>query len=206
MQINGSGQCGLGRPALCQQGGDEAGQHIAAAGGGESRIAAGIDLPAAVGRGDDRAAALERHPGAETPGNRAGAGDAVCLDGLRSAVQQTCCLSRMRRQQRRRLARRQCSGQRTRRGFSRGIFHRDQIERVGIEDERNRLRAGLCAGGEQQRVRGGRDTQTRAAGKDGKIGRQQGFRRAQHQFHLRRVEGGSVGIQQADINTAAAQA
>ena len=74
------------RPALREQRRDETGQDIATAGGGQARIAAGIDEPATVGCRDHRAASLERHQRLVARGNFERRRESIRLDGCRVAA------------------------------------------------------------------------------------------------------------------------
>ena len=59
---------------------DEAGEHIARAGGGEPGRQVPSDGRAAVGRGDHRVGALDQDHGAHEAGRRAGAGELVVVE------------------------------------------------------------------------------------------------------------------------------
>ena len=75
------------RPALGEQGDGEAAEYVAAAGGGQPRVAAGVDEPFTGGRGDDAAAALEDGRGAVAGGEFEGRGDPVRLHFSGAAAQ-----------------------------------------------------------------------------------------------------------------------
>ena len=61
-----------GRHALRQEAEDQAGEHIAGAGGRQFRRRAGVDRGAPIWRGDDRIAALQHDHGAARPRGAAG--------------------------------------------------------------------------------------------------------------------------------------
>ena len=82
------GECGIRRrPALGEQGDGEAAEYVAAAGGGQPGVAAGVDEPFTRGRGDDAAAALEDGRGAVAGGEFEGRGDPVRLHFSGAAAQ-----------------------------------------------------------------------------------------------------------------------
>ena len=194
MQVHGSEQRRLRRPVLRQQCHDQTGEHVAAAGRRQSRIAACIDKPVAVGRGNDRAAPLERD--VRVVGRRQFERRArpVGLDLCNAAIEQTRSLGRVRRQQGREFPGRERNMQIALAG--------DQIQRIGIEDQRQpevddavEDDAGLVA-----------CSHAGAAGQCGELGRQQFARRAHHQFRLLNIERRCVLVEQSDIDATAAQA
>ena len=120
--------------------------------------------------------------------------DAVGLYCGNRAVEQTGRFRRVRRDQRRCFARGERDVQ--------IAFTGHQVQRVGVEHEwqsqvENAVQddAGLVAA-----------THAGAASQCGEIGRQQLARRAHHQLRLQDVERGSVLVEEADIDPAAAQA
>ena len=91
MEVDGGEQRVLRRPVLRQQRGEQAAQHVAAAGGGEAGVAAGVDEIRRlwVGAAHDAAAAFEYDPGVVTRRDLPRRADAVGLYGGGGAGQQT---------------------------------------------------------------------------------------------------------------------
>ena len=89
VQMHGGQQRLLRWPALGEQCGDQASEHVAAARRGQAGVAGSIDEPGAVGRRDDRATSLQGDVGAESLGQFAGGGNAVVLDVAGVALQKS---------------------------------------------------------------------------------------------------------------------
>ncbi len=120
------GECGReNRPALRQECGDEAGEHVAAACRGQTGVAGGVDVPVAVRGGDDAAAALEYNDGAVAASEFASGSGPVGLYFACATTEQASGFSRVRGEDGRRGALGEQGGK--------AAVCREQIECVGIE-------------------------------------------------------------------------
>ncbi len=98
MQVHRGDHGLLGGPALGEQAGAEAGEHVTHARGGHPRVAGAVDVPAAIRRGDHAAAALEHDAGIESRRQFECRIQAVCLHLGGLAGKQSGGLGRVRRQ------------------------------------------------------------------------------------------------------------
>jgi len=116
--------------ALSQACADHPGQHIASPGGGQARIAAGVDTRDSVGLSDHSARALQHHHGPKTLGQPLRLTQAVRLDFLCGTALQACGFQRVRREDGGKAPGTSLAQQ----VLQRGVL-RNGIERIRVQDQ-----------------------------------------------------------------------
>ena len=190
--MHGGNQRALCRPALGEESDHQAGEHITHAGAGHAGVATGVDEPAPVGGGDDGAAALQYRQGAVALCDVERGLQAIGLHCGGADAQHACGFGRVRGEDAGRGAACQNCLQLT--------IGTDQIEGVGVEHQRD---VAFQRGPQQCRRTGFRAQAGADRERAQAFGQMRGA--AQHQFRVGKINGGAVGVEQADEDTTRAQ-